>query len=48
MIIHQFFDKGLAQSSYAVIHNGKMIVIDPARDPQAYYDFATFRPDGVS
>jgi len=41
MIIHQFYDKGLAHGSYAVIRNGKMIVIDPARDPQPYYDFAT-------
>jgi hydroxyacylglutathione hydrolase len=41
MIIHQFYDKGLAHGSYAVIRTGKMIVIDPARDPQPYYDFAT-------
>ncbi len=41
MIIHQFYDTGLAQASYAVIRMGKMIVIDPARDPQPYYDFAT-------
>jgi hydroxyacylglutathione hydrolase len=42
MIIHQFYDKGLAHGSYAVIRLGKMIVIDPARDPQPYYDFASF------
>lgn len=42
MIIHQFYDKGLAHGSYAVIRLGKMIVIDPARDPQPYYDFAEF------
>jgi len=41
MIIHQFYDKGLAHASYAVIRTGKMIVIDPARDPQPYYNFAT-------
>jgi hydroxyacylglutathione hydrolase len=41
MIIHQFYDKGLAHGSYAVIRLGKMIVIDPARDPQPYYDFAS-------
>lgn len=41
MIIHQFYDKGLAHASYALIRLGKMIVIDPARDPQPYYDFAT-------
>jgi glyoxylase-like metal-dependent hydrolase (beta-lactamase superfamily II) len=40
MLINQFYDKGLAHASYAVIHAGKMIVIDPARDPQPYYDFA--------
>src|ERR1700759_5708088 len=40
MFIHQFYDKGLAHASYAVIRAGKMIVIDPARDPQPYYDLA--------
>ena len=42
MIIHQFYDKGLAHASYAVIRLGKMIVVDPARDPQPYYDFASY------
>ncbi|MDB5134895.1 MAG: fold metallo-hydrolase [Mucilaginibacter sp.] len=42
MIIHQFYDKGLAHGSYAVIRLGKMIVIDPARDPHPYYEFAAF------
>jgi hydroxyacylglutathione hydrolase len=41
MIIHQFYDKGLSHASYAIIRTGKMIVIDPSRDPQHYYDFAT-------
>lgn len=41
MKIHQFYDKGLAHGSYAVMRNGRMIVVDPARDPQPYYDFAT-------
>lgn len=40
MTIHQFYDKGLAHASYAVVRDNKMIVIDPARDPQPYYDFA--------
>lgn len=40
MIIEQFFDKGLAHLSYAVASEGKMVLIDPARDPQPYYDFA--------
>jgi len=40
MIIQQFYDKGLAHGSYALIRTGKMVVVDPARDPQPYYDFA--------
>ncbi|MFD0764025.1 rhodanese-like domain-containing protein [Mucilaginibacter lutimaris] len=40
MIIHQFYDKGLAHASYAIIRSGRMVVIDPARNPQPYYDFA--------
>ncbi|MGZ3756105.1 MAG: rhodanese-like domain-containing protein [Mucilaginibacter sp.] len=40
MTIHQFYDKGLAHASYAIVSADKMIVIDPARDPQPYYDFA--------
>ncbi|HZY38915.1 MAG TPA: MBL fold metallo-hydrolase [Mucilaginibacter sp.] len=40
MILQQFYDKGLAHASYALVRMGKMIVIDPARDPQPYYDFA--------
>ncbi len=42
MIIHQFYDKGLAHASYAIVRLGKMVVIDPARDPHPYYDFASF------
>ncbi|MHB8207356.1 rhodanese-like domain-containing protein [Mucilaginibacter sp.] len=41
MVIHQFYDKGLAHASYAIIRTGRMVVIDPSRDPQPYYDFAT-------
>ncbi|RZA01378.1 MAG: MBL fold metallo-hydrolase [Sphingobacteriaceae bacterium] len=40
MLIHQFYDKGLAHASYAVIRAAKMVVIDPARDPQPYHDLA--------
>ena len=40
MIIKQFYDKGLAHGSYAIISNTEMVVIDPARNPQPYYDFA--------
>ncbi|WP_400191732.1 rhodanese-like domain-containing protein [Hymenobacter sp. B81] len=38
--IHQFYDKGLAHASYAVLSDRQMAVIDPGRDPQPYYDFA--------
>jgi hydroxyacylglutathione hydrolase len=41
MIIQQFYDKGLAHGSYALIRTGKMIVVDPSRDPRPYYDFAS-------
>jgi glyoxylase-like metal-dependent hydrolase (beta-lactamase superfamily II)/rhodanese-related sulfurtransferase len=40
MFIHQFYDTDLAHASYAVLRAGKVIVIDPARNPQPYYDFA--------
>jgi hydroxyacylglutathione hydrolase len=40
MFIHQFYDTDLAHASYAVLRAGQVIVIDPARNPQPYYDFA--------
>ncbi len=40
MKIEQFYDKGLAHGSYGILSEGEMAVIDPARDPQQYYDFA--------
>lgn len=40
MFINQFYDKGLAHASYGIIRAGKMVVIDPARNPQQYYDLA--------
>jgi glyoxylase-like metal-dependent hydrolase (beta-lactamase superfamily II)/rhodanese-related sulfurtransferase len=40
MEVIQFEDKSLAHYSYAVISNGEMAVIDPARNPQPYYDLA--------
>lgn len=40
MIIKQFYDEGLAHASYAIISDNKMAVIDPARNPQPYYNFA--------
>jgi hydroxyacylglutathione hydrolase len=39
-VVEQFEDKGLAHFSYAVIADKKMIIIDPQRNPQVYYDFA--------
>lgn len=40
MEIKQFEDKNLAHYSYAIISKGEVALIDPARDPQPYYDFA--------
>ncbi|OGX81930.1 sulfurtransferase [Hymenobacter lapidarius] len=42
MKIEQFEDKGLAHFSYAVLSEGtrEIVLVDPARDPQQYYDFA--------
>lgn len=38
--IEQFKDKGLAHFSYAILVAGEIILIDPERNPQKYYDFA--------
>jgi hydroxyacylglutathione hydrolase len=38
--IKQFYDTGLAHASYAIVSEGKMAVIDPARDPQPYLEYA--------
>jgi hydroxyacylglutathione hydrolase len=40
MTIKQFEDKGLAHFSYVVMSEGEMALIDPARDPQPYYEYA--------
>lgn len=40
MEIKQFEDKNLAHYSYAILSGGAVALIDPARDPQPYYDFA--------
>lgn len=40
MVIEQFEDKNLAHYSYAIMSNGEMALVDPARDPRPYYDFA--------
>lgn len=39
MQIKQFFDEGLAHASYVIVIDNKAVVIDPARDPQPYYDY---------
>ncbi|WP_437917961.1 MBL fold metallo-hydrolase [Sphingobacterium sp. LRF_L2] len=38
--IKQFEDKGLSQFSYAILADRKVVLIDPARDPQPYYAYA--------
>lgn len=48
MKIHQFYDKGLAHASYAILRNGKIIVVDPGRDPQPYYDFAALNEADIT
>lgn len=42
MKIEQFEDKGLAHYSYAILSESDkaVILVDPARNPQPYYDFA--------
>lgn len=42
MKVHQFVDKFLAQYSYAVLSEAErqVILIDPARNPEPYYQFA--------
>ncbi|HEX5553275.1 MAG TPA: MBL fold metallo-hydrolase [Chitinophagaceae bacterium] len=40
MDIKQFEDSNLAHFSYAITDDGAMVVIDPSRDPQPYYDLA--------
>ena len=42
MKIKQFEDKGLAHYAYAVLSESarEIVLIDPARDPQPYYDYA--------
>ncbi|OKL38528.1 MBL fold metallo-hydrolase [Pontibacter flavimaris] len=42
MKIKQFEDKGLAQYAYAILSGcaSEIVLVDPARDPQPYYDYA--------
>ncbi|HXS58438.1 MAG TPA: rhodanese-like domain-containing protein [Hanamia sp.] len=43
MDIIQFEDKNLAHYSYAIISEGQMALVDPARDPEEYYKLAKER-----
>lgn len=40
MTLQQFEDKALSHYSYAIVSEGKMAVVDPARDPFPYYKYA--------
>ena len=40
MKIKQFEDKSLAHFAYAILSGDEIALIDPARNPQPYYDFA--------
>ncbi|MFD2513273.1 MBL fold metallo-hydrolase [Pontibacter locisalis] len=42
MKIKQFEDKGLAHYSYAILseQTGEVVLVDPSRNPQPYYDYA--------
>ena len=40
MEIKQFEDKNLAHYSYAIVSDGQMALVDPARDTQPYYEYA--------
>ncbi|MCY7362347.1 MAG: MBL fold metallo-hydrolase [Ignavibacteria bacterium] len=40
MEIKQFYDKNLSHASYAILSGNEIALIDPARDPKQYYDFA--------
>lgn len=39
-LIHQFEDDGLAHFSYAILAGKQVVLVDPGRNPQPYYDFA--------
>ncbi|HET8854316.1 MAG TPA: MBL fold metallo-hydrolase, partial [Salinimicrobium sp.] len=40
MKIERFYDINLAHASYAIFDKGEIALIDPARNPQQYYEFA--------
>ena len=39
-LIHQFEDKSLSHYAYAILSQGEIILIDPARNPAPYLEFA--------
>lgn len=41
MEIKQFYDHSLAHASYAVLSKGEIALVDPARDPQTYLEYAS-------
>ncbi len=40
MDIKQFYDETLAHAAYAVVSEGEIALVDPARDPNPYYEYA--------
>lgn len=38
--IEQFVDEGLSQFTYAILFDKKIVLVDPARDPKPFYDYA--------
>lgn len=40
MEIKQFYDDNLAHASYAILSKGEIAIIDPARDPRPYLNYA--------
>ena len=48
MEIKQFYDEGLAHGSYAIVSHKHMAIVDPARDPQPYFDFAVEKEAVIS
>ena len=40
MKIEQFYDENLAHASYAILSENEIAVIDPARNPHQYYEYA--------
>lgn len=40
MHIKQFYDTGLAHASYAIMSNRQIVLVDPARNPAPYFDYA--------